>query len=179
LTTKEQSFAWRTKGLPPGGHYAEVDLLTADGRPADSRRKYFRSLQAGKGCYLKLITFYTPPADKCDARMLGVLNDSAYVGVAIPPVPIDYSATPVPDYRTIEPQLDAVRRALKIDPWPWVDLNRLVGARPDSPGHQGSTAGTLKYFTAIRRMDLDNETGARDDTLKQWRLAVRAARRWK
>ena len=28
-------------------------------------------------------------------------------------------------------------------------------------------------------MDLDNETGARQDMMKQWRLAVRTARQWK
>jgi hypothetical protein len=179
LTAKHQDFAWQTKGLPPGGHYAEVDLLTADGKPVDSRRTYFRSLQAGKRCYLKLITFYTPPAAKCDPRTLAVLNGSAYAGVAIPPISINCSSAPVPDYRTIEPQLSAVRRALKIDPWPWVDLNRFIGARSDSLAHQGNSANTLKYFTAIKGMDLDNETGAREDMLRQWRLAVRTARQWK
>jgi hypothetical protein len=179
LTTKDQNFAWQTRDLPPGGHHAEVDLLAADGRSVDSCRKYFRSLQAGKRCYLKLVTFYTPPVGKCDPKQLAVLNDSAYAGVAIPPVPIDESAAPVPDCRTIEPQLAAVRQALTIDPWPWVDLNRFIGARPDSLAHEGNNAGALKYFTAIKGMDLDNETGARGDMLNKWRLALRTARRWK
>jgi hypothetical protein len=68
---------------------------------------------------------------------------------------------------------------LKIDPWPWVALNRFIGAPADRQGHAASHATNLGYFARIKALDLDNETGAREDMMKQWRLAVRAAREWK
>jgi hypothetical protein len=72
-----------------------------------------------------------------------------------------------------------VREALKIDPWPWVALNRFIGAPADRRGHGTSRAGNIKYFQRIKGMDLDNAAGARADLLTLWRHAARAARQWK
>jgi hypothetical protein len=68
---------------------------------------------------------------------------------------------------------------LKIDPWPWVALNRIFGAPPDRSGHAASHALHLDYFLNIKGLALGNGEVARADYLKLWRLAVRAAREWR
>ncbi|NOZ20620.1 MAG: hypothetical protein GXP25_05975 [Planctomycetes bacterium] len=178
LAAKDRGFTFATNGLPPGGHYALVDLLDAEGKIVDSRKQYFRSLRPGKRSYLKLITFYTASQLKDDIEGLGVLNDSAYAGVAIP-ILKSYDTDPVPEYDVLKPKLDKVRQVLKIDPWPWVAFNRMIGAPVDRRGHANSHAKDINYFRAIKALDLDNEAGARADFLKIWRHAVRAAREWK
>ena len=177
LTSKEQRFVFATKGLPAGGHHAVFDLLDSEGRVVDSERQYFRSLQPRKRSYLKLITFYTKPLGAATPEALRVLNDSAYAGVAIP-LRGSYDTNPVPAYASLKPHMDAVPGALKIDPWPWVVLNRFIAAPADGSGHAAKHAKDLKYFQRIKGLDLDNETGARADMLKLWRYAVRAAREW-
>ncbi len=178
LTGKDGFLVVPVPGLPAGGHYAVVELLDRQGRVADTRKCYFRSLQPGKRCYLKLITFYTKPLGRCDPAMLKVLNDSAYAGVAIP-LRGSYDTDPPPAFESLLPAADAVRAALRIDPWPWVALNRLIGSSPDGRGHAHRHAKNESYFTRIKGLDLDNETGARADFLAMWRLAVRLAKRWR
>jgi hypothetical protein len=178
LTASEQDFPLPLKGLAAGGHHALIELLNAQGTVLESQRKYFQSLQPGKRCYLKLITFYTKPLMTSDPKTLSVLNDSAYAGVAIP-MQGSYDTGPVPEYESLRTQLGAVREALKIDPWPWVALNRFIGAPADRRGHANSHADNIKYFLSIKGMDLDNESGARADVMKAWRNAVRGAREWK
>ncbi|MEW6356094.1 MAG: hypothetical protein AB1696_07210 [Planctomycetota bacterium] len=178
LTAKVQDFTFPTKGIRAGGHYALVDLLDKEGNAVDSWKQYFRSLQAGKRSYLKLITFYSVGVVEKEIEKLGVLNDSAYAGVSIP-IARSYDTDPVPEYDALKPRLDKVREILKIDPWPWVALNRMIGAPADRKGHASSHAKDIKYFEAIKALDLGNEAGARADLLKIWRHAVRAAREWK
>jgi len=177
LTAKQQSFVIPTPNLPVGGHYATLELLDAEGQVLDSRRSYFRRLQPGRRSYLKLITFYTKPLLKSEPETLSVLNGSAYAGVAIPLLG-SYDTDPIPEYAAFEAQAKLVRAALRIDPWPWVVLNRMIAAPPDGSGHAAKHAQNLKYFQSIKGLDLDNETGARADTLKLWRYAVRLARQW-
>lgn len=178
IAAKEQDFTFAIKGIPAGAHYALAELLNAQGQVLDSQKKYFRSLQPGKRSYLKLITFYTRPLKECDARTLSVLNDSAYAGVAIPLIG-NYVSDPVPGYESYQHQMKMVREALKIDPWPWVALNRMIGAPSDRTGHAASHATRLDYFLKIKAMDLDNEAGAREDMLRLWRYAVRMAKEWR
>ena len=178
VTAKQQQILLRTEALPAGGHYAHVELLDKAGKVVDSRRQYFRSLQPGKCCYLKLITFYTKPIRQVDPERLKVLNDSAYAGVAIPMLG-SYDTAPVPGYDAFAPSAKAIRDALKIDPWPWIVINRIIGVAPDGRSHANSHAKNPDYFRRIKALDLDNETGARSDMLKTWRSAVRLAREWK
>ncbi len=178
LKAREQDFFVPAKGLAPGGHYGVLEILDSNAKVVDSKKHYFRSLQPGKRCYLKLITFYTKPLAESDPQTLAVLNESAYAGVAIP-VAGSYKSDLPPDLDALKPRLKAVREALKIDPWPWVALNRLFGAPADRQGHAASRAPDLKYFEAIKAMDLGAEGRARADYLKLWRLAVCAAREWK
>ena len=180
LEGRRTSAVLGTEGLPPGGHVGQTQLLDAGGRVRDQSRQYFRSMQPGHRTYLSLITFYTPQlVDATDetAAQLAVLNDSAYAGVAVPLFG-SYDTNPVPEFEELIPKLDLVRNALKIDPWPWVATNRFIGSPPDATSHASAHAPDPEYFARIPVLDLDNETGARADMMKQWRIAVRAAKRW-
>lgn len=177
LSGRETTFAFPTKGLTPGGHQAVVELIGPSGQVVDSREQFFASLEPGKRSYLKLITFYTPPIDQATEEKLRVLNESAYAGVAIPLVG-SYSAEPVPAFESFQPQAAMIRRALTIDPWPWVSMNRFVGARPDGGGHASSHAKDFEYFSRVKGLDLDGQAGNRGDMLAIWRHAVRLAKTW-
>ena len=130
LSSKDQQFAWQTKGLAAGGHYAKVELVTADGKPVDRQKKYFRSLQAGRRCYLKLITFYTQPADQVRSGHAGGSQrfrlcrrgHSAGGGRLL-----IRSRPGLRDHRAATER--GAPAALAIDPWPWVALNRFIGAQ--------------------------------------------------
>jgi hypothetical protein len=177
LEGKQVDLRLEVPGLPAGGHYLSVEPVGLDGQGEAPERQFLRTLQQGKRTYLSLITFYTPWLLKADPQQLAVLNDSAYAGVAIP-LWGGYYTGPVPEYEELGPKLKEVREALKIDPWPWVFLNRFIGAPEDARGHAGSNADNIDYFRRINILDLDNETGARSDMMAIWRLAVRAAKEW-
>ncbi len=176
LEEQTQQFAMDLAGVAPGGHHARIDLLEGD-RVIDSREQYFRSLEPGRRTYLSLISFYSSGVWQGDSlEPLRVLNDSAYAGVALPFWSAYYTG-PVEDWEALVPKLDQARGILEIDPWPWVFSNRFIGAPEDARGHSG-IASHPEYFQRIPILDLDDETGARSDLLKMWRLAVRAAKYW-
>ncbi len=176
LEGKSQQFTMDLEGVAPGSHQAIVELLDGDDA-IDSRRQYFRSLEPGRRTYLSLISFYSSGQwNSDDLSGFAVLNDSAYTGVAIPFWGA-YHTDPVEDWEDLLPKLETVRDLLEIDAWPWVFSNRFIGAPEDARGHSG-IASRPEYFQRIPILDLDNETGARADMMKMWRLAVRAARYW-
>ncbi|MBU0610836.1 MAG: hypothetical protein KKI08_23355 [Armatimonadetes bacterium] len=178
LTGKSLSSSVPTPNLSGGNYRAQVKLVDAAGKQLDRREQFLRLPVPGKRTYLSLITFYTPNIMDATAEKLAVLNDSAYAGVAIPIFP-GYNADPIPEYESFVPQMKMVRETLKIDPWPWVFGNRLIGRPPDARGHSSGPKTDAEYFKAINIMALDDQTPARDDYLKQFRLAVRMAREWK
>lgn len=166
-------------GLTPGGHLARLELMQG-GQVRDTAEQYFVSLQPGKRTYLSLITFYTPALVNLDPeqqQQLRVLNDSAYAGVAMPLVGSYYTG-PIPDFEDLIPRMALAAGTLDLDIWPWVALNRMIGSPKHSQGHPARPAAAVEYFQRIPILDLDNETGARADFLKLFRIAARAARRW-
>lgn len=175
---KEQRLVFAAEALLPGGHQARVELLSAGKTVIDAKEQYFRSLEAGKRSYLKLITFYTKPVMQCEADVLKVLNDSAYAGVAIP-MRGSYETDDTPAFETYAAQMRMIRDTLTIDPWPWVAINRMIGAPEDGSGHAHKHARDIERFTSIKGMDFRNETGARANVMTCWRHAVRMAREWK
>ena len=174
---KEADLVFPAKGLKARGHHAVVELLDSSGKIVDSRKQYFRTLQPGKRSYLKLITFYTGTIAQATEEKFRVLNESAYTGVAIP-LSSSYDTDPVPPYESFAPQAAMLRRVLTIDPWPWVVLNRFIGARPDGDGHASAHAQNVDYFRRVKGLDLDNKAGNRADMLTLWRHGVRLAKEW-
>ncbi len=151
-----------------------MELLDPSSKTLDSRKQYFRSLQPGKRSYLKLITFYTQPIAQATEEKFQVLNESAYAGVAIPLLG-SYDTDPVPPCESFAPQAAMLPRVLTIDPWPWVVLNRFIGAPPDGGGHASAHAKNADDFRRVEALNLDNEAGNRADMLTLWRYAVRLA----
>ena len=178
LERKRASFTVDLAGVPAGSHYLQLDVVNAAGKRVDRQRRFFRSLEKGKPSYLSLITFYTPHLAKQTPEGLQVLNDSAYAGVAIPLLG-GYNTEPVPTFDALKPQIELVRENLKIDPWPWVFSNRIIGKPPDSQSHPSTAGSRPEYFARIKTLDLDNAAGARKDMMDEWRLAVRIAKAWR
>ncbi len=180
LATRHAVFDLDVEGLGAGSHWTDLTLTDASGEVRDTRRQYFRSMEPGRRTYLSLITFYTPQLISVDEDALAklrVLNDSAYAGVAVPLFG-SYNTDPIPDLEDLAPQLDAVDEALDIDAWPWVSLNRMIGASDNGQGHAGAHAKDIEYFKRINMLDLSNEAGARADFLKMFRIAAQVAKRW-
>lgn len=175
---KSVSFSAPLPRLSVGNYRATLELLDAQRRRLDRREQFLRLPVPGKRTYLNLITFYTPPLLEAKAETLAVLNDSAYAGVAIP-IFSGYDAGPVPEYSAFADQMKLVRDTLKIDPWPWVFGNRLIGTPPDAQEHPSAPKADQQYFKAINIMALDDKNPARADFLKQFRYAVRMAKQWK
>lgn len=185
----QSDFRWRVKdklqrfdmslhGVSAGDHRARIELLDEAGHVLDSREQYFRSLPQGERSYLNLITFYSSGMWHNDnLEMLEVLNASAYAGVAVP-LWGAYDTEPVEDFEDVQPKLDRARELSDIDLWPWVFSNRFIGIPEDARRHGSRTDEPPEYFQRIPILDLDNETGARADMMKMWRIAVRAARHW-
>ena len=178
LENQHEVFTMPLAGVPAGGHHARIELLDDAGAVLDSREQYFRNLESGKRTYLNLISFYSSGAWRADSfEGLAVLNDSAYAGVAFP-FWGGYHTDPVGEWEDLLPKLDEARAILEIDPWPWVFTNRFIGSPEDASGHAGRNAPDPEYFERIPILDLDNETGARADMMKMFRLALRAAKYW-
>lgn len=166
-------------GIPGGTRKLAVELSspTASIIPLARKNQFLRTLEPGKRSYLSLISFYNPTLFDATPEGLAVLNDSAYEAVAIR-FWGGYDASPIPPYEELQPHLDRVRKALDIDPWPWVFSNRLIGAPEDGRGHASKNANDPEYFRRIPILDLDNATGARADFLTMFRCALRAAKEW-
>jgi hypothetical protein len=177
LEGKSVALAAPIPKLPGGNCQAVVELLDASRKRLDRREQFLRLPEPGKRTYLSLITFYTPDLMEATAEKLAVLNDSAYAGVAIPLFG-GYEAAPVPAYEAFAGQMKLVRETLKIDPWPWVFGNRLIGTPPDAQGHASGPKEAAEYYQAIKIMALEGDSPARADYLKQFRLAVRMAKAW-
>lgn len=161
------------------GQRLSVELLDGSGAVVDSRQAYVRGVAPGKRCYLHLISFYSKALGTMTAEDLAVLNDSAYQGVSVP-LQGSYSTAAVPMLESLLPAAQALREASRLDLWPWVSLNRIIGSSPTSTAH--SSAGATRdqeYFRRIRGLDLGNEAGARADFIAGWRLAVRLAKHWR
>lgn len=178
LKAQHEVFTMPLEGVPAGGHHARIQLLGEGGEALDGREQYFRSLEPGERSYLQLITFYSSTAWRGESlEPIAVLNDSAYAGVAFP-FWGGYHTDPVGEWEDFLPKLDEARALLEIDPWPWVFINRFIGAPEDGSGHAGRNAPDPEYFMRIPIIDLDNETGARADLMRMFRLAIRAAKYW-
>ncbi|MBC7287647.1 MAG: hypothetical protein H5T86_06290, partial [Armatimonadetes bacterium] len=122
--------------------------------------------------YLLLVTFMAPNLARLTDGDLSVLDASPFAGVAVPVVSA-YDTSPVPPAEDFRATV-AMCRKHRIQVWPWVFLNRMIGRHAEGRSlHKDEPA---EYFLRIPVLDLSNETGARKDFLDIWRLALRLAR---
>ena len=119
--------------------------------------------------YLMLVN--TAIANHMDAEKLAVFNRSPYNGLAVSFADA-YDVTPPRSLPAMQAQLASWKKSPRKDIWPWVYLNRMIGANDA----EGNTLAKVPYFERFPGLDLDGKAGAQADFLENWKSALRLAR---
>jgi hypothetical protein len=119
--------------------------------------------------YLLLVN--TAVARLLHPQDLAEFDRSPYDGLAIA-FHYNYDTAPVASAESMVQQLNEWKSSTRKHLWPWIFLNRLVGAGEAATNERVN----VEYFKKIRGIDLEDRSGARSDFLLMLRNAVRAAR---
>jgi hypothetical protein len=119
--------------------------------------------------YLMLVN--TAMANQMDAPKLAQFDRSPYDGLAVSFVNA-YDTSPVPSPALMEVQIASWKESATKQIWPWVYLNRMIGANET----EGNPLTKVPYFQRFQGLDLDGKAGAQNDFLESWRNALRLAR---
>jgi hypothetical protein len=119
--------------------------------------------------YLLLVN--TAIASQIDAPKLAQFDRSPYDGLAVSFADA-YDASAVVPAGPMQAQIGSWKKFTSKDIWPWVYLNRMIGAN-DAEGNKYSI---VPYFERIQGLDLEGKAGAQNDFLENWRNALRLAR---
>lgn len=119
--------------------------------------------------YLLLVN--TAMADQMDAPKLAQFDRSPYDGLAVSFAGA-YDASPVLSLALMEARIASWKKSTAKDIWPWVSLNRMIGANEA----EGNQLTKVPYFQRFQGLDLDGKAGAQNDFLEIWRNAFRLAR---
>ena len=119
--------------------------------------------------YLMLVN--TAIASQMDAPKLAQFDRSPYDGLAVSFADA-YDTSPVVPLAPMEAQIASWKKSTAKEIWPWVYLNRMIGAN-DAEGNKYSM---VPYFERIRGLDLDGKAGAQADFLENWQNALRLAK---
>jgi hypothetical protein len=119
--------------------------------------------------YLLLVN--TAMAKQMDAQKMAQFDRSPYDGLAISFLGA-YDTFPVPSLASMQTQVASWKRSTSKDIWPWVYLNRMIGANDA----EGNTLTKVPYFQRFQGLDLDGKAGAYNDFLENWRNALRLAK---
>jgi hypothetical protein len=120
--------------------------------------------------YLLLVN--TAMADQMDAQKMGQFDRSPYDGLAVSFAGA-YDTSPVLSVASMEAQIASWKKSTAKNIWPWVSLNRMIGAN-DAEGNQLTK---VPYFQRFQGLDLDGKAGAQKVFLENWRNALRLARK--
>jgi hypothetical protein len=119
--------------------------------------------------YLMLVN--TAIASQMDAAKIAQFDRSPYDGLAISFADA-YDTSPVLPPAPMKAQAASRRKSTAKEIWPWVYLNRMIGAN-DAEGNPDSKA---PYFHRFQGLDLDGKAGAQNDFLENWRNALRLSK---
>jgi hypothetical protein len=119
--------------------------------------------------YLMLVN--TAMADQMDAPKLAQFDRSPYDGLAVSFVNA-FDTSPVPSPALMEAQIARWKKSATKQIWPWVYLNRMIGANDA----EGNPLTKVAYFQRFQGLDLDGKAGAQNDFLEIWRNALRLAK---
>jgi len=119
--------------------------------------------------YLMLVN--TARANQMDALKMAQFERSPYDGLAVSFLDA-YETSPVPSLAYMQGQVASWKKSTTKDIWPWVYLNRMVGAN----GAEGNQDSKAPYFQRFQGLDLDGKAGAQEDFLENWRNALRLAK---
>ena len=120
--------------------------------------------------YLLLVN--TAMARQMDAQKMAQFDRSPYDGLAVS-FSDAYDTSPVPSLSSMETQIAAWKKSSAKDIWPWVYLNRMIGANEA----EGNPLTNVPYFQRFHGLDLEGKAGAQTDFLENWRNALRLARK--
>jgi hypothetical protein len=98
-------------------------------------------------------------------------DKSPYDGLAIA-FHYNYDVGPVFSSDQMDAQLLEWKKHTNKDLWPWVYLNRMIGAGEAS----GNPRVDVPYFHRIQGIDLEDKAGAKSDFLQIWRNALHTAK---
>jgi hypothetical protein len=119
--------------------------------------------------YLMLVN--TAIANKMDTLKMAQFDRSPYDGLAVSFADA-YDTSPVLSLTPMQAQIATWKQSTTKDIWPWVYLNRMIGAN-DAEGNQYTK---VPYFQKFQGLDLDGKAGAQNDFLENWRNALRVAK---
>jgi len=120
--------------------------------------------------YLMLVN--TAMANQMDAAKLAQFDRSPYDGLAVSFAGA-YDASPVLSVNPMAAQIASWKNSTNKDIWPWVSLNRMIGANDI----EGNPLTKVPYFERFQGLDLDGKAGAQNDFLENWRNALRLAKK--
>jgi hypothetical protein len=118
-----------------------------------------------------LMLVNTAIANQMDAPKMTQFDRSPYDGLAVSFADA-YDTSPVLSMAPMEMQIASWKKSTTKEIWPWVYLNRMIGAN-DAEGNQYSK---VPYFQRFQGLDLDGKAGAQNDFLGNWRNALRLAK---
>ena len=119
--------------------------------------------------YLMLVN--TAIAHQMDAPKMAQFDRSPYDGLAVSFADA-YDTSPVVSVVPMKAQIASWKKATTKGIWPWVYLNRMIGAN-DAEGNRYTK---VPYFQRFQGLDLDGKAGARNDFLENWRNALGMAK---
>jgi hypothetical protein len=119
--------------------------------------------------YLLLVN--TAMASKMDAPKMAQFDRSPYDGLAVS-FADGYDTSPVLSVTPMQAQVASWKKATSRHIWPWVYLNRMIGA--DSA--EVNPYIKVPYFERFQGLDLDGKAGAQNDFLENWQNALRLAK---
>jgi hypothetical protein len=119
--------------------------------------------------YLMLVN--TARASQLDSLKLAQFDRSPYDGLAVS-FEDAYGTSPVLPPVLMQLQITNWKRATSKTIWPWVYLNRMIGANIE----EGNPLTTVPYFERFQGLDLDGRAGAQGDFLQIWRNDLQLAK---
>jgi hypothetical protein len=119
--------------------------------------------------YLMLVN--TAMAKQMDEQKMAQFDRSPYDGLAVSFTDA-YDTLPVLPLGLMEVQVASWKKSTTKQIWPWVYLNRMIGAND----LEGNRFTKVPYFQRFQGLDLDGKAGAQNDFLESWRNALRLAK---
>jgi hypothetical protein len=119
--------------------------------------------------YLMLVN--TAIANEMDAPKMTQFDRSPYDGLAVSFADA-YDTSPVLSLAPMQAQIAIWKKSTSKDIWPWVSLNRMIGANDA----ENNPNAKVPYFQRFQGLDLDGKAGAQNDFLENWRNALRLAK---
>jgi len=119
--------------------------------------------------YLMLVN--TARSTQMDSPKLAQFDRSPYDALAVS-FEDAYGAAPVLQPALMQPHIANWKRATSKAVWPWVYLNRMIGANAE----EGNPLTKVPYFERFQGLDLDGTAGAQGDFLRIWGNALQLAR---